>query len=227
MKLQQLFESEEFNLSKFIEEVRPFLDVCMNAGSMTDQSRPFLYHGSYDLAAASKPFTKKQFSLRAKPRDSSVEAFNAANEWTKQNYGIEPRRWLFTTSVRSTTGSYGEARMIFPIGNFDYFYISEIEDFQIYMRDHYDELRIGRGYESVNVQNEVKYILTGAKKHNQVKHNKEIGIALKHGYEIMLNGGSFYALMQPFLYEQLTKPFFNPRLNEYHEWLCAQFGINQ
>lgn len=222
MKLESLFlkEDTKFVLSDFIQEVKPFLDECMKGGKVTNG---MLWHGPTYTSYMVSSIGKFNFTLRDKARDSSREAFTAANKFTKEKFGIEPRRWLFTTSAKREAATYGSPMLTFPIGEFEYFFIKDIQDFQVYMSELIGDLRADD--QEVNVFDLVYNTYSAALRNGQLRHNKDLPLALKGGFEVMLNGGQFYMVDPTWFRRQLKKQFTDNKLMPYYEWLCDQFGI--
>lgn len=130
-------------------------------------------------------FMFRKFSVwqNRSPVDISPEGQNAFNEAFEKIYGIKDIRSkaVFTTGHCDNAEEYGQVYLIFPIGNYTYWWSPQSEDLY---GDWYEEARTAADlYTSAE-----KFL-----KKNKYKNN-ELEKALNTGHEIMLLCDSYYAI---------------------------------
>jgi hypothetical protein len=80
-----------------------------------------------------------------KPRDTSFEVHQIADQWFLEKFGIRYRsdHVVFVTSNEAIASDYGNAGIIIPIGNFSFCWTSQYEDiFYDKLRDNYIQFTI-------------------------------------------------------------------------------------
>ena len=207
MKLHQLYESEDRfpTLDAFIESVKHYLDLCMTSGQNN-----VLWHGSHQITDRRFLY---DFRLRTGPRDTPRHVFDAYNAWTKREYGIEPRKWLFCYPSRSTPSEYGRAYAIFPVGEFEWFKVEGEEDFFITFSRQVRNSSMGE-------QEAMYYILDTAKSEKRIVYNKRFDLVMNDfTEEVMIFGTKFYAFDSESLLTVINQDLKNESLQHYVEYL--------
>lgn len=196
-------ESASFNIDDFAEDCREYLSII---GS----SEKVLFHGSDDKV---KDFKIEQFKERTRPRDSSTEVHNTANNFLFDKFGIEARNWLFVTGELGVAASYGrnlsDIYAIFPIGPFKWIYSLDIDD----LTQVVDEIKVKIGMSHINLEgDEIEELLDDEllKTLQQAKWAKDENLltGINSRNEIMLKCNSFYKVnIKSSTYINIIQPY--------------------
>lgn len=202
MRLKQLFESSpEDLLVDFLEDCRPYIERCMDVRGAGDPV--FLYHGANSISSG---LTEVPFRLRSAGKDTPRHIFNSLNRATYDMFGVEPRRWLFSSSNHTVANSYGEkAAIVFPTGNhFQWFKIRGVVDLYADMESDIDEEwnkwgaeRYLDGDESKTARKRFEEDIAMQYLENRFKPgdfilNSKFDELFKNDDEVMLYGDTFY-----------------------------------
>lgn len=196
-------ESASFNIDDFAEDCREYLSII---GS----SEKVLFHGSYDKV---KDFKIEQFKERTRPRDSSTEVHNTANNFLFDKFGIEARNWLFVTGELGVAASYGQnlsdIYAIFPIGPLKWIYSLDIDD----LAQVVDKIKVKIGMSHINLEgDEIEELLDDEllKTLQQAKWVKDENLlaGINSRNEIMLKCNSFYKVnIKSSTYINIIQPY--------------------
>ena len=162
--------------------------------------QPFLQAGGYhtplyrgitksDLKPVLEPITVRK---NRSPKDTSIAIHNALNRYFKTRFKLKYRSVsMFATGSVDTAIVYGSARAVFPIGNFDYCWSSDLRDLFIdmpsnlyYTLDH--QITDSNYKELCDWLNNQHY-----------RHNVSIydfQQALMSGHEVMINCDKYYSI---------------------------------
>jgi hypothetical protein len=222
MKLIHLFEEEQ-KLSSIIDIVRrdcqPYLqalDKPLFRGILTNKSK--------SLTKIEDGFYKGDVRKDRKPKDSSLEFHNLLDQYFEEKSGIKFRsNSLFCSFKRSVTGGYGDAFLIFPIGDFSYawspifedpydeIYNSYIEHWNLPDKPYEYAQRVAKdmkidaaGNESLPVFKKV----LGKFGDQLFNINKNINQAIGKDNEIMLHCNSYYAVDTSLMSDYRVRPFY-------------------
>lgn len=183
MRLNEL-HSSEFDIDKFESDCAKWLDVLRDAPQVA-------YHGAQTHVGH---WTIMPMKHRTGPRDSPDEQHRKTNEFFKSKFGHECRNWMFVTGSSNMARGYGELFTIFPIGDFQYLWSPQIEDFANKTEEFRTEIRMqDRQLPYDMVKSEAQAKMDAFIREPGVwNFNTRIGAALKSGHEIMLDCKSFY-----------------------------------
>lgn len=129
MKIQQLTENkndifdEIFNSPFFKTNIEPYINSEENEDLIGNP----LYHGSKKLTT-DNTFKIIPLNRRKGPKDSAVFIHNSVNEKAVEVLGLPVRNLTFATTSLVTTQEYGEPYVMIPIGDYDLYYSTIVED---------------------------------------------------------------------------------------------------
>ena len=155
-------------------------------------------------------FTKKSVRKNRTPRDTPIEIHDFIDNWFNKKFGIRARsNTVFCSATESSTSDYGEAYIIFPIGNYTTISSNKVSDLyskietiikeEFYGKngpkfENIDKIwnRILTSDEKINVYKEIRKLLDESDyKKNNIKNNN---------VEIMLHCKEYYMLSSHFLF---------------------------
>jgi hypothetical protein len=125
------------NLAQVIlRDCKPYLQM-MNYGAVTStnwgKTFTWLYRGMEAAYATSRPWENyiEPISVRTdrRPRDTNQILHQIIDDWQAENLGFRGRTaGLFVSGSMSTSGDYGLPYVVFPIGQFNYYWAERVRD---------------------------------------------------------------------------------------------------
>lgn len=128
MRIKQLYENKNdiydviFNSKFFGINIEPYI-----RDDSEDLTGYPLYHGSKKLSSE-HIFKVLPMQRRTLPKDSSLLIHNAVNKVSEQMLGVPIRNLVFATESKMVTSEYGEPYVMIPIGDYDLYYSTLVED---------------------------------------------------------------------------------------------------
>lgn len=123
-----LKEDEEFAeiINKIVNDCEPFLKE-IDIEDDADAQRHFLYRG---MGSLNEMFVKKDVRKNRTPKDTPQKVHEIMDQSFNDIWGHRFRsNAMFCNGNTMEAELYGNVYMVFPIGNFDYVFSEEIEDF--------------------------------------------------------------------------------------------------
>ena len=192
-------DSADFDAEKFEKDCSFILQQMKSIELPSYYADPKMAIPFHGTPTPPKDFEIRTWEGRDAPRDTLVKYHKLANDIFKDEFGIEPRNWMFITGRINQARIYAKQLsnlcVIFPIGKFEWFCSPEIMDFtnfidSVYMQKQHEQPHAP--YETV--QKLVDSALADEIKHVEWYHNKNFAVCLQSGNEIMFKCDRYYII---------------------------------
>jgi len=175
-----VFEVEQF-VNRIKQDCQPFLKQANGR---------HMYRG---LGNATKPFMGKSVRLtNRKPKDVPIIFHDMINTYFTKKFGAPFRNAMFCSSMLTFADYYGNIYSVYPIGDFEFVWSSEVED--LYMEldeidpDYKKEIKQLNNTSKIKATKQILNVIKDS------YSNSNLQGALDSGNEIMIRCNSYYAV---------------------------------
>ena len=195
MRFYSYINEKQSYVDEYIETIKkdckPYLDL------LKKERIGFFYRGAY----TSKPFEKKDVRKNRKPQGTKKSVFVEINKLLEKNKHVRRDQSIMVTSDKNWAKGFGNmVYMVFPIGRFDYSWISLI-DFNKIQSEAFAYNFAGPESMGDYLFGEFDLISDKEKKEiedyllGMITTNKGIKKAYVNGFEVWMNPKSYYLLL--------------------------------